>query len=261
MKLNISLAETIKKIIDNDPVLGNLYKKVHPHTKYSLDDILDELLYFLKTGCSWCDLRSKINKNTLYWHFHRFSENNIFLKTFHFIRDHYLKICNSSIQIIDTTCIWNKFGCNRISRNKFYKNKNCNKISLITDSFGIPLSAILDSGNIHDLHFISPHIDDLIIPLSYIKNKTTLLADKGYVSKKHKEYLSSYNYDIVYPMKKNMKTNLSFDKKQYKLRINIEHTFSKLKSFKHIQMRYDKYFSTYSSFVFFALSILISRNL
>ena len=52
MKLNISLAETIKKIIDNDPVLGNLYKKVHPHTKYSLDDILDELLYFLKTGCS-----------------------------------------------------------------------------------------------------------------------------------------------------------------------------------------------------------------
>lgn len=112
-----------------------------------------------------------------------------------------------------------------MARNKFFKNKNCNKVSLITDINGIPLSVLLDCGNVHDLHFVEKHIKDLYL----LQNKkNTLIGDKGYVSKKLKDTLINNNYNLVYPLKKNMKGTNEIDKNIYKKRIHIEHTFQKL---------------------------------
>jgi hypothetical protein len=44
---------------------------------------------------------------------------------------------------MDSTFISNKYGSNKIARNKFFKNKNCNKISLVTDINGVPLSVFI----------------------------------------------------------------------------------------------------------------------
>jgi transposase len=260
MKLNISFIEILKKIILGDTEIGIFYRNQYPNSKYSLDDILNELLYFLKSGVSWKNLRSKINTNTLYWHFRRFVSRNIFNSFFIFLRNEYFKHHNCLLQIIDSTCIFNKLGKEMVARNKFYKNKNCNKVSLVTDSFGIPLSAIIKSGNVHDLNFLSNHIDDLLMSTS--KNSYfTLLSDKGYVSAKHKSFMKYHNYNLIYPHKKNMQPSLNFNKIQYKKRINIEHTFSKLKAFKRIQLRYDSTISSFSQFIFLALSIILFRSL
>lgn len=77
---------------------------------------MTEIIYLLKTGISYRDLRSQINSQTIYFHFKR-----VFLK-FQQIFAHNNTL---NVQLIDSTFIMNKFGTN--------------KISLVTDVNGIPL--------------------------------------------------------------------------------------------------------------------------
>ena len=112
----------------------------------------------------------------------------------------------------------NKFGKNKIARNKYFKNKNCNKISLITDNDGIPLSVVVDKGNKHDLKFITKHKNDLIKLTTHSKNNHILLADKAYESKNHRLFLSTIGYYFMIPIKKNAITHHYFDKSIYSKR-------------------------------------------
>jgi hypothetical protein len=56
----------------------------------------------------------------------------------------------------------NKYGINKMAKNKFFKNKNCNKISIITDVNGISLSVLINKGTLHDIKFLDGHFKDLI---------------------------------------------------------------------------------------------------
>jgi hypothetical protein len=126
----------------------------------------------------------------------------------------------------------------------------------------IPLSVLIKNGNVHDLSFIDDHVNDL-----YVLNKKCsltpicLLADKGYVSNNVKEKLKDSNYNFIYPSKKNMKEDSTFDKKLYNKRIHVEHSFQKLKAFKRVQIRYDSFITSFSSFIFLAVSQIIYRRL
>jgi putative transposase len=260
MKLNISISEIITKIILKNKNISKFYSHKYPNSKYKLTDIINEIIYVLKTGISWRNLRSSINYNTLYWHFIRFSSNNIFRDAFYYLRNEYSSKTKPNVLIIDSTFIQNKFGKNLISRNKFFKNKQCNKLSVVTDNFGIPLSVLLDAGNIHDLHFVLKHTKDL----NKIKHKfspVTLLADKGYVSKELKTELNKDGINIMTPAKTNMKPQLNFDKNLYKKRIIIEHTNRKIKMFRRIDSRWDSDKNNLMSFIYLAVSILIMRKL
>lgn len=180
---------------------------------------------------------------------------------------------DSNIHIIDSTFIMNKYGTNYVARNKFFKNKNCNKISLMTDNMGIPISVLVNSGNIHDINFIEDHMKDLHY---YKKNnkfsgkiKTNkrypknmyFLADKAYESKKMRDNLSKYNYKVMIPAKKNAKTKYEFDKTIYKKRNIVENTFSKIKTFRRVNIRYDKLLNSFSAFVYLGAALLTFNGL
>lgn len=261
MKLNISFLEILKEIILTNKKTKHFYNIKYPNSKYTLDDIIKEILYVLKTGLSWRDVRSNINWLSLYWHFNRLSSAGIFKKLFMCLRKGYVINHKIDVQLIDSTFIMNKFGKNCIARNKFFKNKNCNKVSFVTDSSGIPLSVLIKPGNVHDIMFVNEHISDLCICNKKCpSNKINLLADKGYVSANLKEILKSKNYNYIYPTKKNMKPDHNFDKILYKKRIFVEHSFQKFKLFKRVAIRVDSFIKNFSSFVFLACSVIIHRN-
>ena len=181
--MNFDIKLEIKNIILNCNVINKSYTIKHSNTKYSLDLIITEIFYFLKSGVSWRTLRSSVNYKTLFWHFSRFVENNIFLKLFKKIKNYYKNtIQDNTLLFIDSTSIPNKYGINKIGRNKFYKNKKITKLSLLTDVNGFPLSVLFMKGNYHDTTVFDKHIKDaiLIIP----NKKFKIVADKGYSSKK-----------------------------------------------------------------------------
>ena len=251
MKLNISFVHFFKNLIITDKKINKFYNKTYTNTKYNLDDIINGIFYILKTGISWRDSLYFINYNTLFYHYTRFVKFDIFKKMYLKLRNEYFYSNNSNIHLIDSTFILNKFGHNKIKRNKYFKNKNCNKISMITDNFGVPLSIFIDSGNVHDLSFIEKHMNDMCFITNKNKNNTNflLLADKTYESSKHREYVNNFNYQFMIPKKKNMINNYYFDKNIYKKRILIENTFQKIKIFRRIMIRYDSLFKNYLSFV------------
>lgn len=256
--MNINLLREIENIILSTNKLKDTYIKNHPNSKYSLTDIISELLYFLKSGVSWNLLRSHINPKTLYWHYSNFVQYNVFYRLFKRIRNVYLHntLSNNVSLYIDSTSIYNKSGIRKIGRNKFYKNKNITKISLMTDSNGFPLSVLFMKGNYHDNSVFNKHIRDAIVLIP--KKSIRIIADKAYSSKSNYELLDKHNFQHIIPPRKNMKIykSYNYNVNDYKKRIKIEHFFSRLKSFKHINIRYDKRLNTYIGFVYFALSII-----
>ena len=59
----------------------NLYKSFnfsHSQQKYDLSDYLIEILFVLKTGIAWRDIRSKINWNSIYKIYIKLNNHHIF---------------------------------------------------------------------------------------------------------------------------------------------------------------------------------------
>jgi transposase len=255
MKFDISFNQIIKIIILNDNKLSKYYNNDYPNKKHSIDFIIDELIYVLKTGISWRNIRSTIKWQTLYWHYRRLVDRNIFHKTFNFLRRKYFSNNKNNIQLVDSSFVQNKYGKNKISRNKFFKNKNCNKISILTDINGIPLSVLVNKGSVHDITFVDKHVEDSYFIYKYKNNQ--LLADKAYESKKLRDFLKNNNYQLMVPKKRRAKINYYFDKTIYKNRIKVENTFQKLKSYRRVMIRYDSLYKNYYSFVLLASSLII----
>jgi len=253
--------EVFKKYLLQHSVCKKFYEKQFTHSKYSIENILTAIFYVLKTGIAWRDLTLNIQWNSAYYHFSRLCKTNVFTDFFTYLRNLYTKQHSYTIQIIDSTFIQNKFGKQHIGRNKFFKSKNGNKVSLVTDEHGIPISIYVGLGNLHDLTIAEHHYTDFYI-LTKKKHRVTLLADKGYVSKKFQSELSKYNYDLMVPKKTNMRNYAYlYDSQLYKKRVTVEHTFAKFKCYKRIQLRYDSMFLHYLSFVNLAFSLLIIQKL
>lgn len=242
--MNINLINEIKNTIYNTNCLKNRYTKTYPNTKYLLDKIIEELLYVLKSGVSWNLLRSTINPKTLYWHYTEFIKYKIFDRTLTKIRNRYIKNNmekNGRIDVlIDVTIIENKYGTNKIARNKFYKNKKVTKMSLMTDSNGFPLSILFIKGNKHDISTFNNHVKDMLV--IFKNTKTRVIADRGYSSKKNYKLLEDNGMEHIIPPRKNMKMygSYSYQKKEYAKRIKIENIFGILKNYKRTKIRYDK---------------------
>ena len=76
--MKISFNNFLKTIIFKNKLLNKAYNYNHPNQKYSLDLIINEIIYVLKTGIAWRHIWSKIHWNTLYHHYRRFVKFIIF---------------------------------------------------------------------------------------------------------------------------------------------------------------------------------------
>ena len=261
--MKINLINEIKKTILNTNKLKDRYTKIYPNTKYLLDEIIKELVYVLKSGISWNLLRSKINLKTLYWHYTEFIKYSVFDRTLNKMKNMYIKdivgINNKIDVLIDATTIENKYGINKIGRNKFYRNKKITKVSLMTDSNGFPLSILFMKGNKHDNNTFNNHIEDALIILK--NKKIRVIADKGYSSNKNYKLLDKNNMDHIIPPRKNMKQYklYNYSKKDYVRRIKIENVFGIIKNYKRISIRYDKLLRNFKGFIIIGL-LIFAKN-
>lgn len=273
-KLDLSIIKIAKKYILLK--FNKRYSFIHPAQKYKLDMIISELFYVLKSGVSWNDYRGPINNKTLYNHYNFFYKNHIFKHIYILLLNKYFKNNKTSKlknQYIDTCFIKNINGIDKIGRNKYYKNKNVSKLSIISDINGIPISILLKKGNKHDSQFIKEHIDKMLIITNTKKYKNhnrykqNFMGDKGYDSKEKRTYLINKGYTLIIPYNKRNTKNpdkikklTKIEKKKYKKRIKIENVFCWITKNKKIATRNEKYAISYLNFVYMALiKIIIKR--
>ena len=163
IRLNTSFKDHIRKyIIDH-----HLFTPT-TNTKYTIDQILDVYEYILITGSSWRSIDLPIFKLTgikwqsIYYHFQKFSKANVFENVYKNLLNSYFKQRRSNklkYLSIDSSFILNAYASN-VGYNGFYKKKRLSKLSLIVDSNGIPISAILDKGNRADQSLVQKNVND-----------------------------------------------------------------------------------------------------
>ena len=118
------------------------------------------------------------------------------------------------------------------------------------DSYGYPIYLMLIEGQRNDCN----------LAISVLKHVhlegCNVLADRGYNSDELIDYIYTHGAEPTIPSKKNAKFERHCDWWLYKERHLVEKLFLKLKEFRRIATRYDKYAFTYLGFICLA-SVLI----
>ena len=83
-----------------------------------------------------------------------------------------------------------------------------------------------------------------------------VVADKGYDSDAFREYVAQSGATAVIPPKTNRKKKYRYDDHIYKERHLVECFFSKVKQFRRVFSRYDKYADAYLSFIHIAATLI-----
>ncbi len=125
------------------------------------------------------------------------------------------------------------------------------KIHLLCDALGNPLKFIITGGEVADC--------TQALPLLEHHNAAYVLADKGYDSNEIIDYIQKNGGIPVIPPKKNRILQRYYDKEIYKDRHLIECCFSKLKHFRKIATRYEKYSHSFKALIAIALSCILLR--
>lgn len=239
--------------------------------KYDLNLIINEIIYFLQSGITYRHYRGELNCKTLNKHVLFFAEKEIFKNVYEQLYKKYLKkkkYTKLKYQSIDTSFIMNKNGKQKLGRNKYFKNKRCYKLSFIVDSLGMPNSIHIDAGNINDAKIGLINFNKLFTCIKQIDiyKKAYMFADKMYDSKEFRKKCKQNNYKPIIDYNKRNTKNKKLikklsktEKKIYKKRIKVENTFSLIKKYRRLDKILDSYLSTYKSFIYLGLLLLLKK--
>ena len=184
--------------------------------------------YILITGSSWRSLNLPIFKDSgikwqsFYYHFKKFSDNHVFENVYKTLLTKYFKT-NKSGKLkylsIDTSFIKNECASN-VAFNGYCKKKRLSKLSLIVDSNGIPISAILAKGNVHDAKLLDKNISNMFVEIKQVKNnnkhKRYFLADAIYDTAKVRQTIKTLNINPLIRYVKRNRSDPTKNKKFYK---------------------------------------------
>lgn len=145
------------------------------------------------------------------------------------------------------------------------------KTHALVDGRGLPLVIALTPGQAHDSPALAALLGELRVPrLGPGRPRTTpcaLRADKAYSGRKNRDMLQARAIKVVIPEKSDAIARrqtkgsaggrpLDFDAEDYKSRNVVERAFNKLKNWRGLATRYDKYALTYRGGVVLAAIVL-----
>ena len=88
----------------------------------------------------------------------------------------------------------------------------------------------------------------------------TLIADRGYDAGWFRAALRAKGIRPCMPAKRNRKIQVEYDKTLYRQRHRIENMFGRLKDWRRIAMRYDRYAHTFFSAICIAATVIFYLN-
>jgi transposase len=140
------------------------------------------------------------------------------------------------------------------------------KASIAVDATGLPLSVVIAKGNAADITLAE---DTLSRIRGYDSFKPTILADKGYDSRKLRKF--AFNHGIYPRIPKRSYTKegkdpyrshmYRYDKEEAKYRFIVERTNAWFKSFRRLRNRFDYHAASFESWLYLAIIIVCVRRL
>lgn len=265
-------------IIDKDiieiEILPNLPKAKRGFvTTSSLTDVVNCILYKLKTGMQWRFLpvdslfsNVVLHYKTVFGHYRKWCKSGAWKACWvKLLEKHKDKIDLSSADI-DGSHTPAMRGGEEVSYQGRKKRKTTNSIFL-TDRQGIPLAMSTPmSGNHHDLFNIENSLDEIFETLKKAEisiDGLFLNADSGFDAETFRN--GCFKEDVIPNIdqnkrNKNIDNDYFFDKELYKLRYGIERTNAWMDSYRTILYRFDTTVSSWEGWNYIAFMIIALKK-
>lgn len=197
-------------------------KRTRP-SNWSQREIMDGILYQLKSGCNWQDLpRDLPPYSTVYWHYKQWRDAGVFDQLMTILHGEVRvqakkKSQWTTLMIIDSQAVKNTCNASAASNGFcFYKATNGIKRHLAVDSLGFPFFTHCTRANVTDdqglIEMLSQNID-------YFRDKpaemakTTILLDHGYhpatiqraLEKVYPEIMTKIQFEVAAKLSKTEK--------------------------------------------------------
>jgi transposase len=165
---------------------------------------------------------------------------------------------------------------NFIDFNRYNGRKKYFNVSVITDSYGVPLEKSISSSKEHDSKTLIRNVNNLPNELNTLRNskinryKQYFLGNAGYDTKKNKQFLIDKGYKpIIRYNRKNTKDKniiannelIGVNKLIYKNRQMVESFFAWIKNYPVINQNYQKTITSYNGLFSLACSLIISKRI
>lgn len=247
---------------------GNVYK----NSKVKPEEVIQAILYRLKTGCQWRLIpmkqffRKKYSWQSVYHHYQKWCKDGTFESLWQLLLNKYKHLLDMSSIQLDGTHTPSKRGGESVAYQGRKKCKTSNML-IITDAQGIPITCSDPmAGNHNDAYNLNSIMEQMLanIAQSSISTKGLFLnADAGFDTKEFRALC--YKEDIIDNIDRNKRNGNEqisiFDDELYKCRFVIERTNAWLDGFKAILVRFETNKIHWKALNLLAFIVILLRGL
>lgn len=231
--------------------------KIHTGNEEKSRIFVDAVHWIMRTGAQWRDLPEELgNWNAVFKRFGRWSEKGIWDE----LHKHFIDEPDMEWLLIDSTVVRahpcaagapNAKGGQEAQALGKSVGGFSTKIHVTVDALGNPLRLLLTGGQRSDA--------TQAIALLEGFDFEAVLADRGYDTDKILDFIAQNEAEAVIPAKKNRLVQRDTDWHTYKVRHLIECFMNKIKQYRRIFSRFEKYASRYQAFLSFASALIWLR--
>lgn len=248
------------------------FGNVEKNTKVELYQVIQAILYRLKTGCQWRQLpmkeffRVRYKWQAVYYHFQKWSKDGSWERLWTVVLNEHKNLLDMSSIQLDGTHTPTKRGGAAVDYQGRKKCKTSNLL-VITDSQGIPLACSdAISGNHNDAYNLRENVQQMLqsIEASDIAIEGLFLnADSGFDSKEFREYCISKEItgNIALNPRNGSNEEYLFDDLLYKCRFVIERTNAWMDAFKALLVRFETNKIHWKALNLLAFTVILLRRL
>lgn len=231
--------------------------KIHTGNEAACRIFVDAVHWIMRTGAQWRDVPEALGKgNTVFKRFARWSDKGIWAE----LHAHFIDEPDMEWLLIDSTVVRAHpcaAGAPKANGGQAEQALGksvggfSTKIHVTVDALGNPLRLLLTGGQRSDATQALALLEGF--------DFDALLADRGYDSDKILEFVAQNDAEAVIPAKKNRLVQRDTDWHTYKVRHLVECFMNKIKQYRRIFSRFEKYAARYKAFLSFASALIWLR--
>lgn len=263
-----------KDTIENEIIPYLSVAKRGYKTKSCLIEIVNSILYKLKTGVQWAFLPVEslfsevvLSYKTVFGHFRKWCKNGDWQDSLIQILSNHKTVLDLSSADIDGSHTPALRGGEEVAYQGRKSRKTTNALYL-TDRQGLPLAISNPiAGNHHDLYNIEGSLNELFTTLNLSDINTNGLfinADAGFDSKEFRNTCIKYGIfpNVDFNVRNgDIDNDILLDELLYKERYSIERTNAWLDSFRTLLNRFDTTISSWKSFNYIAFMVILLKKI